>query len=766
MTAKLTGFQTIRVPDVIVVVGSIKKVDFMLKVAAVSAEMDVVASSPLVDVKSSARSTTISGARIELLPHGRDYTSLVSQGPGVNIEAKSAPAGSGLGVMIDGASAAENRYVIDGMETTNIIGGLSGKNLIVDFVEEVQVKSTGYPAENGGSTGGVINVLTKSGTNRFSGHILEFWQGDKTTAANNKTLRAVNGHSDQAEYITFPKDGFNRFETGAAIGGPLVKDHAWFYGAYQPATTNPTRVVTQASADTGTLPTRVVTPSTTTNKQKVEYITANETNQFGNKLRTRIAFNNSWSRNAGALANLNGTDSATTIYTKGSNFPNWTLSGTADYIVNPSFIIGARAGRFFSDQQDFNVNNVVRFLFSGTNNIGMAGVPANEQHDTNYTNVPSNTGVTRDQLTRNFVQVDATYYMHKAGDHQWKGGFQYDHRAENIQSGELQNLVTLTWGQAGPCGFAGTFGCYEVRSSGVPGALQQGFGTVGNVQSNVNGFFVQDNWSVTHRLTINAGVRTESENVPAYTTDPTVAKNPIKFGFGDKFAPRLGFALDVRGNGKDKIYASWGVFYDIFKLNLPRGSFGGEKWISYYYTLDTPIFESLRDSPGCPPACPGTPFPSVDFRAVSVNPGVDVENPGQLKPMRSQEMSFGYEHQLSRLIAARFRFVHKQLDRAIDDIGDLCPPSICGAGAEAYIIANPGEGLVNVFDISTGTSLFKPQGFGANPVLITMPKAARRYNSFEISLDRQLSDRYMYHLSYMWSRDAGNYTGRLRRSSC
>jgi len=182
------------VPDVIVVIGSIKKVDITLKVASVSAEMNVVASSPLVDVKSSARSTTISGARIELMPHGRDYTSLVMQGPGVNIEAKSAA--GGLGIMIDGASAAENRYVIDGMETSNIIGGLSGKNLIVDFVEEVQVKSTGYAAEFGGSTGGVISVLTKSGTNRFAGQVLEFWQGDTTTGATNPDtpIRRSTGH--------------------------------------------------------------------------------------------------------------------------------------------------------------------------------------------------------------------------------------------------------------------------------------------------------------------------------------------------------------------------------------------------------------------------------------------------------------------------------------------------------------------------------------------------------------------------------------------
>src|SRR5436305_5063155 len=101
--------------------------------------------------------------------------------------------------MIDGAAAAENRYVIDGIETTNIVGGLSGQNLLADFVEEVQVKSTGYPAEYGGSTGGVINVLTKSGTNNVHGTGSIFMQGSGTTGANNPTLRAVFGDATRAE---------------------------------------------------------------------------------------------------------------------------------------------------------------------------------------------------------------------------------------------------------------------------------------------------------------------------------------------------------------------------------------------------------------------------------------------------------------------------------------------------------------------------------------------------------------------------------------
>ena len=133
--------------------------------------MSVTAESPLVDIKQNARQTNIRAEQIDLLPRGRDFTTLVTQAPGANQESKLG------GLSIDGASAGENRYIIDGIETTNLQNGLSGKSLIVDFVDEVQVKSSGYTAEYGGATGGVINAITKSGSNAFHGSGLFFIQG-------------------------------------------------------------------------------------------------------------------------------------------------------------------------------------------------------------------------------------------------------------------------------------------------------------------------------------------------------------------------------------------------------------------------------------------------------------------------------------------------------------------------------------------------------------------------------------------------------------
>src|SRR5262249_19218985 len=159
-----------------------------------------------------------------------------------------------------------------------------------------------------------------------------------------------------------------------------------------------------------------------------------------------------------------------------------------------------------------------------------------------------------------------------------------------------------------------------------------------------------------------AGVRTENENIPAYDTGDTnhLGTNPIDFSFADKIAPRAGFAYDLHGDGRSKIYGSWGMFYDIFKLQLPQGSFGGQKWIEYYYTPDTPVYTSLLTGRGCPPACSGTLLTSTNFRLPSLNPG-DVQN--SLKPMRSQELAIGLDQQIGTTMAVGVRFVHKQLDR-------------------------------------------------------------------------------------------------------
>ena len=728
VSANLAGFGPRNIDNVDVNLGQIKKVDFVLAVAGVQESLEVTAESPLVDVKQSARSTSIRAEQVELLPHGRDFTTLATQAPGANFEQKLG------GLSIDGASAGENRYIIDGIETTDLQDGTSAKALIADFLDELQIKSSGYTAEYGGATGGVVNAVTKSGTNAFHGTGLLYFEGSPlstgncptlgTCAGGRDTLRQNLANSDIAEYVEYPKDDRSRFEPGFSIGGPIVRDKSWFFGAYQPTMiTNNRTVAAQPEVQ---------------QEEQTHFASANIRSQWTNNLSSRVAYNNSWRKLEGLLPALNGTDPAGTNYGKTSTFPNYSVSGNVDYVVSPQFFIGVRAGYFLADQNDSNVTEEPLFRFLNTTNIGMAGVPANLQHGTGFVSIPSNTKVTHDEFTRAYFQADATVYAKFAGEHQFKFGVQADRLGNNVLSGESRNRVTLNWDSSLSTGSPlqrGPFGYYSVRSNGV--APKQGFITEGDINMNVLGLFIQDAWTIGSRFTINAGVRTERERVPTYTTGVDIPEFGIEFNYADKIAPRIGFAYDVKGDGRWKTFASWGVFYDIFKLELPRGSFGGDKWLEYYYTLDTPNWPTLVDGANCPPTCSGTLIRGpIDFRHPSF--GSDAIDP-DLKPMRQQEATAGIEHQLNDVVALSVRYVHKHVDKAIEDTG-----SLDAQGNEIYVIANPGFNL-------TALAHTNPD--------VALPKAKRQYDSVEFAADKRFSNNWYLRASYLWSRLHGNFTG-------
>ena len=727
----LTGFSPGKSEGVRVALGQVKKVDFALAPASLTETVEVTSLSPLVDVRQTTRQTNIRAEQIELLPKGRDFSSLVVQAPGANQEAKLG------GISIDGASAGENRWIIDGIETTDIQHGTSGKNVIADFLEEVQVKSSGYTAEFGGATGGVINVLTKSGSNTWRGNALFNWESSSLAADPRPTLRSVPGSTAAVvpvEYVSYPKDDSNRVEPGFAVGGPIATNRAWFFGAYQPALTNNERSVNPSTA---------VNPAAGTfnedQKVQVQYATGNVTGQFSDALRGRVAFNNNWARTTGLLPGLAGTDLLSTNYNPTSTFPNYSVSGNLDWTVSPKLFLGVRGGYFLRDQYDTNITEEPRIIFSSGNNLGFAGVPDNLRQASGFQNMPTNTKVEKDEFTRAYFQADATLYGNFAGAHQIKFGLQADRVGNAVDSGESANLVRLRWNlELG--GVRGPYGYYQVRSNGVD--PKRGFVTQGEISTTNIGLFIQDAWTINNKLTLNLGIRTERERVPNYATGSGISEFGLEFPFSEKLAPRVGFAYDFRGDGRTKLFGSWGVFYDIFKLELPRGSFGGDKWLEYYYTLDTFDWRNLTASPNCPPACSGTLIQGpVDFRHVAgvfdpahpTDGGVDPD----VKPMKQQEATAGIEHQLNDRMAVGVRYVHKQLDRGIEDVGALD-----ASNNEIYVIANPGYGL----------TAFAHPG-------VAHPKAIRDYDSVEFSFDKRMADNWSLRTSYLWSRLYGNYSG-------
>ena len=275
--------------------------------SGVTETVQVTAETPIIDVRQSARQTNIRAEQVELLPHGRDFTTMVTQAPGANQESKLG------GISIDGASAGENRFIIDGIETTNLQTGLSGTNLIADFVEEVQVKSSGFSAEFGGALGGVISAVTKSGTNNFSGMALYNFQGSATEGSRRPTLRQNLTNSDIAEYITLSDDDTQPASSRASRSAARSSsDRMWFFGAYLPAMTTDRSHGQQRTRSTRT-------------RSFAEHHRATSPAQPSDSIRARASPTTARAAKLnGLLPALNGTDPVGTNYSKSSEFPNFT----------------------------------------------------------------------------------------------------------------------------------------------------------------------------------------------------------------------------------------------------------------------------------------------------------------------------------------------------------------------------------------------------------------------------------------------------------
>jgi hypothetical protein len=712
VTATLSGFRASRFPQVEILLGQIKQVDFDLAIGGLSEEVNVAATAPLIDVQQSARGFSLRQEQLTLLRRGLDFTAAVPLLPAANNEPKLG------GLSIDGSSAAENLFIVDGVNTTQVMTGLSGYSLNVDSIDELQVKSSGYTAEFGGSTGGVINVVTRSGTNTWRGDGRLNISGSVLDAGPRPTLRKNLQDSSRAEYVTYQEDPYSRLEPGGSLGGKIVRDHAWFFVAYQPDLKHEERTVSFAYDG-----------STRTFEQtdKLHKINASQNLQLGPRLRTRAAFNAGLHHQNGLLPDQAGADTPTAQFDIGTNEPGWSVSDAVDWLSGNRWLVTGRVGYFSTNTEMKNVRESSRYVFTGSN-FGLLDVPVSLQRVTGFaTETPIFAG--SDLRTRLGGQLDTTWFAHGAGEHSIKAGIQIDRTADDVNEYSMRPTVLLVWNSALQ-GQRGVYGYYFVRSDSLDprrGPLEQGY-----ARGNTAGLFVQDAWRPGHRLSINAGLRSERERVPSYSIDRRASQPIVDFSFADKLAPRVGVAWDVAGDGHWKVSGSWGVFYDTFKY-LVATNFGAAYVRDSYYTLDTYQWPTLLDTQGCPPACPGRlilgPFDEENLDTSAIDP--------ELRPTRLQEATIGTERQVSPRLVAAVRYVHKQLDRVVEDIGALD-----ASFNEVYSIGNPGFGQASV----------------AYPG-VPLPKARRDYDALEISVRRPLSGRWSFDASYVWSRLWGNLSG-------
>lgn len=779
VTAATGGFGEARYENVTVAIGQNTQLVITVNPGGSATTVDVtVSDTPPVDTTSSGIQTSISAQKIELLPKGTGFTSILKTVPGTRPESRTG------GFSVDGASGGENVFVLDGQEVTNYRTGTLNEtfNIPTQLVQEVQVKSSGFTAEYGGATGGVISVVSRGGNNDFHG---EFGLQFESPQWNGKPRRVLGGGSganyftQSPEYLSPPKaEGQNLFPT-ATLSGPVLKDKLYFFGSYTPQIFE-TEVATQYFTNAPAATRSYLTTETYRRKTKYEYSFARlDANPFNNlRLSSTFLWNpvvqegsipsSSFSNVSSSAFVFNNPGSTTTPlgvpivnFGTGVGFlsepefrpfqggrqtaNSFTLSGV--YTPTSSLVIDGRYSRGFLNEKlgNYFVPQIVQ-IAECTTGASPQPFPCSSSTVTSSLTV-------KDISIRETYEFSGAYIFDIGGRHELKGGYQRYTVLNDVQQGN-NALGQLRF-------FIGSdrlIDTLDGRVTPTPGAIGSGLirrtGTNGKGSNLSQGIFVQDKWQPTSRLTLNLGVRFESENLPTFNGIPS----GVDFGWTDKIAPRLGFAYDVFGDGKTKVFASYGKFYDRVKFALPRGLFGGDIFLEDYFEIfpgeSSTQFNLANIVAGYsgPSPCSATGFiaPGArsrcqkNFRVNANEPGASPYENGavdpDLNPFQQTEFTVGAERQFGRDYVFRTRYTWKNVDEAVEDAG-----IVNTAGNEAYIIGNPGRGL----HLETLTALGYERSI--------RPK--RRYDGLEFVLEKRLSANWYFNANYTFSRLHGNYTG-------
>ena len=648
LTVSGKGFKSVKRAGIILEVGHFPTIDIALEVGATSEVVEVSGQAPAIDVTTETTQTNITQDVVQDVPHGRSFQSVIQFAPsarneplegstGTNGTGGNAPGsttnGGAFGYSVGGASDAENSYLIEGQETANLIGGYSHTNVPFDFIQEVQIKSSGVEAEHGGALGGVVNVIMKKGSNAYHGSLFAQFENDGLDGSPNAYSRydpnsvflnpgdpggATNGYIDAGSQNYQPiKAHTSDVMPGFTFGGPILKDKIFGFVAFNPEWNDQERKINY-NVPGSSFPGLGVVPFS--RNQQTFYTTARVDAAVSQKVRVFGSWLYQYQRESGV--NLPASDSTSGLFNLSSTVdptsyphnvgyvaPNVTINFGADFTLTPRLVATTRLGYYFENYGDRGYpTNSTLFIWQtdglatdgATDNLG-APLPASLQQVPGFFNDPYSGTFTR-RNSNKALQYDADLAWFKSGwggTHNFKFGYQLNRLQNDILQSYNEPYVQLFVGSGANGAYAplspnGVAACatatYQFSDGSCAGLYGTAnvfdFGTGGNVTSFNHGLFAQDAWTIGHGLTLNAGLRFDREYLPA-SSEAALKSNPINFGWGDKIAPRIGAAWDVFKDGRMKVFGSYGKFFDIMKLNVAISSFGGQYWNNCEYTLDT-----------------------------------------------------------------------------------------------------------------------------------------------------------------------------------
>src|SRR3989441_2230134 len=234
VTTELAGFTTVAKKDIAVDVSTTMTIDFTLKVASVAETVNVVGASPLIETTASSVGGVVDVKRIESLPlNGRQFANLAATVPGVGLAFHSDPTKSSqYSPQIAGGNGRNLNYQIDGGDNNDdTVGGLL-QLYPLEAIQEFNFITSRYKAEYGRSNGGVMNIVTKSGTNRWQGSFFELFRDTKMNAET-ETEKITDAQNAGGGLPVTGKNPYRRNQFGGSFGGPIAKDKAHFFAAVE-----------------------------------------------------------------------------------------------------------------------------------------------------------------------------------------------------------------------------------------------------------------------------------------------------------------------------------------------------------------------------------------------------------------------------------------------------------------------------------------------------------------------------------------------------
>jgi Carboxypeptidase regulatory-like domain/TonB dependent receptor len=693
VTAQLPGFKTIEDKNVVVGIDKTVNMSLKMEVAPVSETIQVTGEAPAIDTSSATTGVNATADTFDRLPLQRGFNAIAQLATGTQQDTS--------GVVFYGSSGAENSYIIEGMNTTGVRYGTLEKELNTDLIEEVEVKTSGLPAEYGRMTGGTLNVLTKSGSNDFHGSVFGFFEG-RSLESDNTT------GPGRPSYQTTVANIHQKGDIGFSLGGPIVKDKLWFFGAYNYVDqTNNTTVIQPLTAP-GSPSVGTQIPDTT------------KTNNYSGKLTYKLDQNNTLTATVfGDPAKIDGFLSRPFLIAgPPSTWQGTQNVGGADYVGRYDGVFGGSL--------------MVRAQYGHhheTSNLSGDGVNTAETLDSRVSPVQASGGFgffSDEDYVRNQARLDVSKF---AGKHEFKVGGDWEavnDDVDNFQGGAGQRIYILP-GNAGSGGqdyYRHRFYVNDLATGydrNDPSTWQIALPQISQPKTRNLSAYAQDSWKVLKGMTLNLGVRWEQQNVIDRTGSSA-------FKISDDWAPRLGLVWDIQNDGKTKFYANYAKYYENIPQDINIRSFGGEV-VCFCYNF-SPSASNI--------------IPDPNARKSSLLGGPEATDPN-LKGQFINEYIGGFEFAVQKNLVLGVKGTYRNLGRVIEDF--LVPSS------GEYFIANPGEGTL-------GQSL----GFYAGGTA-PAPKAERKNVSVEFTARKRFSNNWQFLASYLWSKLDGNYDGTFQNST-